>query len=104
MYITNDYHFEHPDYNYYKKGEDYGLKNDINYYYNLPKEIHFIYQNSLYHAKWIFFNDKHRYWAVGDEDKKETVAFDALDTDTQIELFKMLNDFLNYEYWNRRNW
>lgn len=102
MYITDDYHFEHPDYNYYKKGEDYGLKNDTIYYYYLSKEVHFIYQNNHYCAKKIEFHDKFRCWAVYDKDKKEHVAFDALDTDSQIELLEMLDDFLDVRYWNYR--
>ena len=104
-YITEGYFYYDSIYAYkYTKGKDYGLKNDIIYYYNLPEEVHFIYQNSLYHAKRIFFNDKRRYWAVEDKDKKETVTFDALDTDTQIELFKILDDFLDFVNWQKHDY
>ena len=51
-------------------------------------------------AKWIFFNDKFMCWFVYDEGKNEYVTFEALDTDTQIEIFRMLDDFLYDKNWS----
>ena len=99
FYMTDtDYHREDYD---YEKGKHYGCKNDIYYYYILPEVVQFIYQNSLYRAKWIFFNDKFKCWFVYDEDKNEYVTFEALDTDTQIEIFWMLEKFLDFKHWSR---
>ena len=95
--ITEGYYYDNP-----QRPCDYGCKNDIIYYYYLSKEVHFIYQNNHYCAKKIEFHDKFRCWAVYDKDKKEHVAFDALDTDSQIELLEMLDDFLDVRYWNYR--
>ena len=98
-YMTDEYY--RSDYD-YERGKHYGCKDDIYYYYILPKVVQFIYQNSLYRAKWIFFNDKFKCWFVYDEDKKEYVSFEALDTDTQIEIFSMLDVFLFDKDWSRR--
>ena len=95
-YMTDEY--RRKDYD-YEKGKHYGRKDDIYYYYILPEVVQFIYQNSLYRAKWIFFNDKFKCWFVYDEDKKEYVTFEALDTDTQIEIYRMLEEFLNDKDW-----
>ena len=95
-YMTDEY--RRKDY-VYEKGKHYGRKDDIYYYYILPEVVQFIYQNSLYRAKWIFFNDKFKCWFVYDEDKKEYVTFEALDTDTQIEIYRMLEEFLNDKDW-----
>lgn len=38
-------------------------------------------------------------WFVADADKKKMVTFEALDTDTQIAVLKMLNRFLDYHNW-----
>ena len=96
-YMTDEY--RRKDYD-YEKGKHYGRKDDIYYYYILPEVVQFIYQNSLYRAKWIFFNDKFKCWFVYDEDKNEYVTFEALDTDTQIEIFRMLDDFLYDKNWS----
>ena len=96
-YMTDEY--RRKDYD-YEKGKHYGRKDDIYYYYILPEVVQFIYQNRLYRAKWIFFNDKFKCWFVYDEDKKEYVTFEALDTDTQIEIFRMLDDFLYDKNWS----
>lgn len=98
-YMTDEYY--RSDYD-YERGKHYGCKDDIYYYYILPEVVQFIYQNSLYRAKWIFFNDKFKCWFVYDEDKKEYVTFEALDTDTQIEIFSMLDVFLFDKDWSRR--
>ena len=98
-YMTDEYY--RSDYD-YKKGKHYGCKDDIYYYYILPEVVQFIYQNSLYRAKWIFFNDKFKCWFVYDEDKNEYVTLEALDTDTQIEIFSMLDVFLFDKDWSRR--
>lgn len=96
-YMTDKYRRKNYD---YEKGKHYGCKDDIYYYYILPEVVQFIYQNSLYRAKWIFFNDKFKCWFVYDEDKNEYVTFEALDTDTQIEIFRMLDDFLYDKNWS----
>ena len=95
-YMTEYYRSDYD----YEKGKHYGCKNDIYYYYILPEVVQFIYQNSLYRAKWIFFNDKFKCWFVYDEDKKEYVTFEALDTDTQIEIYRMLENFLDHKNWS----
>ena len=95
-YMTDKYY--RSDYD-YEKGKHYGRKDDIYYYYILPEVVQFIYQNSLYRAKWIFFNDRFKCWFVYDEDKNEYVTFEALDTDTQIEIYRMLEEFLNDKDW-----
>lgn len=95
-YMTDEY--RRKDYD-YEKGKHYGRKDDIYYYYILPEVVQFIYQNSLYRAKWIFFNDRFKCWFVYDEDKNEYVTFEALDTDTQIEIYRMLEEFLNDKDW-----
>ena len=96
-YMTDKYRRKNYD---YEKGKHYGCKDDIYYYYILPKVVQFIYQNRLYRAKWIFFNDKFMCWFVYDEGKNEYVTFEALDTDTQIEIFRMLDDFLYDKNWS----
>ena len=96
--IADKYH--RTDYD-YERGKHYGCKDDIYYYYILPKVVQFIYQNSLYRAKWIFFNDKFKCWFVYDENKNEYVTFEALDTDTQIEIYRMLEEFLDFKDWSR---
>ena len=98
-YMTDEYY--RSDYD-YEKGKHYGCKNDIYYYYILPKVVQFIYQNRLYRAKWIFFNDKFKCWFVYDEGKNEYVTFEVLDTDTQIEIYRMLEKFLDHKDWSRR--
>ena len=97
-YMTDKYY--RSDYD-YEKGKHYGCKNDIYYYYILPEVVQFIYQNSLYRAKWIFFNDKFKCWFVYDEGKNEYVTFEVLDTDTQIEIYRMLEKFLDHKDWSR---
>lgn len=93
-FITASNYYENPNGNgCIWKGKHYGCKDDIYYYYILPEVVPFIYQNSLYHAKWIFFNDKYMCWFVYDEDKNEYVTFEALDTDSQIALCRILADY-----------
>ena len=96
-YMTEYYRSDYD----YEKGKHYGCKDDIYYYYILPEVVQFIYQNSLYRAKWIFFNDKFMCWFVYDEGKNEYVTFEALDTDTQIEIYRMLEEFLDFKDWSR---
>ena len=96
-YMTEYYRSDYD----YEKGKHYGCKDDIYYYYILPEVVQFIYQNSLYRAKWIFFNDKFKCWFVYDENKNEYVTFEALDTDTQIEIYRMLEEFLDFKDWSR---
>ena len=98
--LTSDKYSNHPEFEYIKD-QHYGCKDDIYYYYILPEVVQFIYQNSLYRAKWIFFNDKFKCWFVYDENKNEYVTFEALDTDTQIEIYRMLEEFLDFKDWSR---
>lgn len=98
-YVTGNYDSEHPNYN-YDKGRHYGCKDNIYYYWVLPEVVDFIYQNNHYRAEWIFFNDKFKCWLVYDSVKKEYVAFEALDTDSQITLFRMLESFVDYNNWS----
>ena len=98
-YMTNRFYSSDCSGYYYEKGIHYGCKDDIYYYYILPKVVQFIYQNRLYRAKWIFFNDRFMCWFVYDEGKNEYVTFEALDTDTQIEIYRMLEEFLNDKDW-----
>lgn len=101
-YLTGKYKrkYEFPPYGYYVKDKHYGCKDDFYYYCKLPEVVPFIYKNSLYHAEWIFFNDKFKCWFVYDKDKNEYVTFEALDTDSQIALFNMLFDFVARDAWS----
>ena len=58
----------------------------------LPGFVQFIYENSYLRSDLIFFDDKIKCWFVYDGDKK--VTFAALDTDSQIAFYTMLDRLL----------
>lgn len=60
----------------------------------LPGFVQFIYENSYWRSDLIFFDDKIKCWFVYDGDKKEYVTFAALDTDSQIAFYTMLDRLL----------
>lgn len=93
-----DYVSSEDGYNNYPKEEsgrtNYGCEKDNYYYCFLPGFVQFIYENSYWHSDLIFFDDKIKCWFVYDGDKKEYVTFEALDTDSQIAFYKMLDRLL----------
>lgn len=64
----------------------------------LPGFVQFIYENSYLRSDLIFFDDKIKCWFVYDGDKKEYVTFAALDTDSQIAFYTMLDSFYIQRY------
>ena len=80
------------------KGVNYGCK-DNNYFYFLPNNVQFIYRNSMRISNIIYYNDTIKCWFVYDKDKEESTAFEALDTDSQIDFFAMLDNFLSANDW-----
>ena len=79
---------------------NYGCEKDNYYYCFLPGFVQFIYENSYWRSDLIFFNDKIKCWFVYDGDKKEYVTFEALDTDSQIDILKMLDNLLFSRTWS----
>ena len=73
----------------------YGCEKDIYYYCYLPRYVQFIHEDSHWHSNLIFFNDKIKCWFVYDEDKKEYVTFEVIDTDSQIVFYSMLDELLH---------
>lgn len=73
---------------------NYGCEKDNYYYCFLPGFVQFIYENSYWRSDLIFFDDKIKCWFVYDGDKKEYVTFAALDTDSQIAFYTMLDRLL----------
>jgi hypothetical protein len=73
---------------------NYGCEKDNYYYCFLPGFVQFIYENSYLRSDLIFFDDKIKCWFVYDGDKKEYVTFAALDTDSQIAFYTMLDRLL----------
>jgi len=109
-YVTGTDRSEHPLYRfvedaYYKdeyhftKDKHYGCKDDKYYYCFFPKDVHFIYKNSHWCSNIIFYNDEFKCWFVYDKDNKKYVTFEALDTDSQIAFWNMLDCFVDHEYW-----
>lgn len=74
---------------------NYGCAKDNYYYCFLPNFVQFTYENSIWRSNMIFFNDKIKCWFVYDMDKKEKVAIQALDTDSQIAFLTMLHRVLD---------
>ena len=79
---------------------NYGCEKDNYYYCFIPGYVRFIYDNSQWRSNCIFFNDKFKCWFVYDIDRKEYVAFEALDTDSQIAFFRMLDNLLFSPTWS----
>ena len=73
---------------------NYGCEKDNYYYCFLPDFVQFVYKNSYWRSNLIFFDDNIKCWFVYDGDKKEYVTFEALDTDSQIEFYMMLDHLL----------
>ena len=73
---------------------NYGCEKDNYYYCFLPGFVQFIYENSYWRSDLIFCDDKIKCWFVYDGDKKEYVTFAALDTDSQIAFYTMLDRLL----------
>lgn len=95
-YVTEDEHDNYPK-EVSIKGKvrtNYGCEKDNYYYCFLPGFVQFIYENSYWRSDLIFFDDKIKCWFVYDGDKKEYVTFAALDTDSQIAFYKMLDRLL----------
>jgi len=78
---------------------NYGCEKDNYYYCFLPGFVQFVYQNSYWRSDLIFFDDNIKCWFVYDGDKKEYVTFEALDTDSQIAFYEMLDNLLFSEHW-----
>ena len=91
--------FRHPEYELIMN-TDYGCKDDNRYYCYLPKTDQFIYLDNCGYSNLLIFNDKIKCWFAYDKDKKETVTFEALDTDAQIAFLNMLDLFLDRENWS----
>lgn len=80
------------------KRTQYGCEKDIYYYCFLPGRVQFIHEDSHWRSNLIFFNDKIKCWFVYDKDKKEYVTFEAMDTDSQIAFYSMLDELLHDWY------
>ena len=78
---------------------NYGCEKDNYYYCFLPGFVQFVYQNSYWRSDLIFFDDNIKCWFVYDGDKKEYVTFEALDTDSQIAFYEMLDNLLFSKHW-----
>lgn len=74
---------------------NYGCAKDKYYYCFLPNTVQFIYEGSLWHSNLIIFNDKIKCWFAYDIEKKEKVAIQALDTDSQIAFLRKLHMVLD---------
>lgn len=97
--LTGDMYSNHPEFEYIKD-QHYGCKDDTLYYCLLPERVQFIYKNSLMSSNRVMFNDDLKCWMVYDNDKKKHVVFEALDTDAQIAILKMLDTFMDYSHWS----
>jgi hypothetical protein len=97
--LTSDKYSNHPEFEYIK-GQDYGCKDDKLYYCLLPERVHFIYKNSQWSSNRVIFDDELKYWMVYDNDKKKDVVFEALNTDAQIAILKMLDTFIDHSHWS----
>lgn len=92
---------DHPDNPKYVMIEDiwyrnnYGCEENRYYYYYLPVNIQFIHRFSLRRAFVIYYDDKDNWWYVYDKEHETYTEFNALDTDTQIKIFEILNNILN---------
>ena len=98
-FITcDDKHYKHPEREFIKD-EHYGCKGD-KYYCIFTKTVHFIYKDRHLCSNRIIFNDELKCWFVRDIDKKEIVAFEALDTDSKLAFFDMLDHFVDMDNWS----
>ena len=97
--LTGDMYSNHPEFEYIKD-QHYGCKDDKLYYCSLPERVQFIYKNSLWSSNKLIFNDDLKCWGVYDNDKKKGVVFEALNTDAQIAILKMLDTFMDYSHWS----
>lgn len=97
--LTIDKYSNHPEFEYIKD-QHYGCKDDKLYYCFLPERVQFIYKNSQWSSNRVIFNDDLKCWGVYDNDKKKVVVFEALNTDTQIAILKMLDTFMDDRYWS----
>lgn len=97
--LTSDKHYIHPEFEYIKD-RHYGCKDDTLYYCSLPERVQFIYKNSQWSSNRVIFNDEFKYWGVYDKDTKEVAVFEALDTDAQIAILKMLDTFMYDSNWS----
>ena len=69
---------------------NYGVNNEKYFCYLPENDILFIHKNSMWRADMIFFHDEIKCWFVRNSEEKKSVAFDALDTDTQIAFLDLL--------------
>lgn len=97
--LTSDKYSNHPEFEYIKD-QHYGCKDDKLYYCLLPERVQFIYKNSLWSSNKLIFNDDLKCWGVYDNDKKKVVVFEALNTDAQIAILKMLVTFMDDSHWS----
>lgn len=97
--LTSDKYYNHSEFE-YTKDKHYGCKDDKLYYCLLPERVQFIYKNSQWSSNRVIFDDELKYWMVYDNDKKKSVAFEALNTDTQIAILQMLNTFMDDSNWS----
>lgn len=97
--LTSDKYYNHSEFE-YTKDKHYGCKDDKLYYCLLPERVHFIYKNSQWSSNRVIFDDELKYWMVYDNDKKKGVVFEALNTDAQIAILKMLDTFMDDSHWS----
>ena len=97
--LTSDQYSIHPEFESIKD-QHYGCKDDKLYYCLLPERVQFIYKNSLWSSNKLIFNDDLKCWGVYDNDKKKVVVFEALNTDAQIAILKMLVTFMDDSHWS----
>lgn len=97
--LTSDKYSNHPEFEYIKD-QHYGCKDDKLYYCLFPERVQFIHKNSLWSSNKLIFNDDLKCWGVYDNDKKKGVVFEALNTDAQIAILKMLVTFMDDSHWS----
>ena len=73
---------------------NYGCKDNIYFWCYLPSDVKFIHNNKIWISNMIFYNDELNWWYVYNRDNKQYVEFDEMDTDSQIAMLEMLENYL----------